>query len=112
MANDLDAAEDALAFEAATQQLRPTTKLIYEIWVEDAPVVQLPSLCLAGPVGTPPGERFRRKPGWFTPSGAGSNHEAMTIYCAYHGSREYKLDHAADRQPDPEACGERQRRAT
>jgi hypothetical protein len=87
-------------------------KLVHEIWVEDGPVVPLPSLCLAGPDG----DAFRRT---LSPQArlvhtfeAESNHEAMTIYYAYNGWGEYKLDHAADRQPYPEAWGERQRGAT
>src|SRR5689334_18757885 len=84
-------------------------KLTHEIWVEDGPVVQLPSLCLAGPDG----DAFRRT---LSPQAklvhtfeAESNHEAMTIYYAYNGWGEYKLDHVADRQPYPESWGERQR---
>ena len=62
----------------------------------------------------PDGEAFRRT---LSPQAklvhtfeAESNHEAMTIYYEYNGWGQYKLDHVADRQPYPEAWGERQRR--
>jgi hypothetical protein len=77
-------------------------KLLHEIWVEDADHGPLPSLVLAGPDG----DVFRRGLG---PSArlvrtfeAESNYEAMTIYYAYNGWGEYKLNLPEDKRPYPD----------
>jgi hypothetical protein len=84
-------------------------KLVHEIWLEDAGHGPLPSLVLAGPDGDLFRQGLAANARLVKTFEAENNYEAMTIFYAYNGWGEYRLNLPEDRTPYPEAWLERQR---